>query len=178
MTVAADPDTTEDSLVKLLPRCLGGAAFSYWDSLSNAVKADYSATKDKLKSVFGQTAYLSTFQSYINARSRLPCEALPVFAAEICRLVEEAFSTYDENAKQGEKFTRFIAGLDQYLQLRCHEQGVDTLETALQFAMQIETAHQASRVFTNTPHLQSLSTPPVYPAVSPGWATQVPSLHR
>lgn len=56
---------------------------SYWDSLTNATISDYTAVKEKLKGVFGQTAYLSTFQRYINARTRLPGEALPAFAAEI-----------------------------------------------------------------------------------------------
>ncbi|XP_077358205.1 uncharacterized protein LOC144004677 [Festucalex cinctus] len=164
VTVGAHSEADEDSLAKLLPTCLGGAAFSYWDSLSDEDKSDYTITKEKLKAVFGQAAYLSTFQSYINARGRLPGEALPVFAAEISRLVEEAFPTYGDDAKSGEKFRRFIAGLDPYLQLRCHEQGVKTLEEALKFAVQIETAHQASRVFAAQGPFPAA---PTYPAVSP-----------
>lgn len=62
------------------------------------------AVKEKLKAVFGQTAHLSTFQSYVNALTRLPGEALPVFAAEISHLVEETFPTYGQNAKDGKKF--------------------------------------------------------------------------
>lgn len=158
VTVEATPNyDDEDSLAKLLPTRLGGAAFSYWDSLPDATKSDYTAVKEKLKAVFGQTAYLSTFQSYVNARTRLPGEALPVFAAEICRLVEEAFPTYGQHAKDGEKFRRFISGIEPYLQLRCHEHGVKTLETALQFALQIETAHHASRVFSSTNTLPCFS---------------------
>lgn len=166
VSVSANPDTDDNSLAKILPTCLGGAAFSYWDSLPEAIKSDFTATKEKLKSVFGQTAYLSTFQSYINARSRNQGEALPVFAAEIARLVDDAFPTYGDNAKNGEKFRRFIAGLDPYLQLRCHEQGVKTLEEALQFAMQIEAAHQASTLFAASGPTQFCTTNPVYPAIS------------
>lgn len=62
--VSANPDADEDSLAKLLLTFLGGAAFSYWDSLSEAEKSNFDVTKDKLKNVFGQTAYLLTFQSY------------------------------------------------------------------------------------------------------------------
>lgn len=40
-----------------------------------------------------------------------------------------------------------IAGIEPYLQLHCHEHGVTTLDAALKFALQIETAHHASRVF-------------------------------
>ncbi|KAI3376856.1 hypothetical protein L3Q82_000102 [Scortum barcoo] len=68
------------------------------------------------------------------------------------RLVEEAFPTYGQNAKEGEKFRRFIAGIEPYLHLRCHEHGVKTLDSALQFALQIETAHHASKVFSSFTH--------------------------
>ncbi len=102
--------------------------------------------KEKINAVFGKRAYLSTFQSYVNARTRLPGEALQVFAAEISHLVDEAFPTYEANAKNGEKFRRFFAGIEPYLQLRIHEQGLDTLETALTLALQIEQPHQASKV--------------------------------
>lgn len=173
VVVEADPAYEEVSLAKLLPTCLGGAAFSYWDSLPEITKLNYDTVKNKLKSVFGQTAFLSSFQSFVNARSRLPGEALPVFAAEICRLVEEAFPTYEKNAKEGEKFRCFVAGIEPYLQLRCHEQGVKTLESALRFALQVETAHQASRIFpnahpstlqfaTSAPTATAASTPPGY----------------
>ncbi|XP_034563707.1 uncharacterized protein LOC117829958 isoform X2 [Notolabrus celidotus] len=120
------------------------------------------------------------FESYINARTRLPGEALPVFAAEISRLVEEAFPTYGQNAKDGEKFRRFIAGIEPYLQLRCHEQGLTSLDAALKFAIQIETAHQASRVFSSQNTVQYVSQAPVLPNV-PGaapahFSTSSPSL--
>ncbi|XP_034540855.1 uncharacterized protein LOC117829958 isoform X1 [Notolabrus celidotus] len=180
VTVQATPTYDEDSMAKLLPTRLGGAAFSYWDSQSDAVKSDYDDVKEKLKAVFGQTAYVTTFQSYINARTRLPGEALPVFAAEISRLVEEAFPTYGQNAKDGEKFRRFIAGIEPYLQLRCHEQGLTSLDAALKFAIQIETAHQASRVFSSQNTVQYVSQAPVLPNV-PGaapahFSTSSPSL--
>lgn len=82
------------------------------------------------------------------------------------RLVDDAFPTYGDEAKNGEKFRRFIAGLDPYLQLRCHEQGVKTLEEALQFAMQIEAAHLASKMFVAPGQTQFFSTIPVYPMSS------------
>lgn len=48
--------------------------------------------------------------------------------------------------KKGGKCRRFIAGIEPYLQLRIHEQGVDTLDAALTFALQNEQEHQASKV--------------------------------
>lgn len=171
VSVEANPNSDEDSFVKLLPTRLGAAALSYWDSLPDTTQCDYTAVKEKLKAVFGHTAYLCTFQSDVNARTRLPAEALPVFAAEISRLVEEAFPTSGQNAKDGENLRRFIAGIEPYLQLRCHEHGVTTLDSALQFALQIESAHHASRVFHHQTlchvflrhlcHLLSLLWPPL-----------------
>lgn len=76
----------------------------------------------------------------------MPGEAIQVFAAEISHLVEEAFPTYEVNAKNGDKCRCFVAGIEPYLQLRIHEQGVDSLDAALTLALQIEQAHQASKV--------------------------------
>ncbi len=104
VTVEASADFDNARFAKFLPTCLGGTAFTYWDSLPSDIKKDYKQVKEKIKAVFGKRAYLSTFQSYVNARTRLPGEALQVFAAEISHLVDEAFPTYEANAKNGEKF--------------------------------------------------------------------------
>ena len=47
--VEADPAYEEVSLAKLLLTCLGGAAFSYWDSLAEDTKLNYKTVKNKLK---------------------------------------------------------------------------------------------------------------------------------
>ena len=52
-------------------------------------------------------------------------------SAEISHLVEEAFPTYGHNAEDVEKFRCLIARIEPYLQLRYHEHGVTTLESAL-----------------------------------------------
>ena len=68
-------------------------------------------------------------------------------------LVEETFPTYGRNAK----FRRFIAGIVPYLYVACHKQDITTLDAALQFAIQIENAHQARRVFSALNNLLSFS---------------------
>lgn len=146
MAVEAARQIKKDSLAKLLLTKLGGTAFSYWDCLPAETKSNVSVVKDKLKPIFGQTAFLSTFQIYVNAHTCLPGEPLPVFAAKISHLVEEAFPANEKNAKDGEKFWHFIVGIEPYLQVQCHEQGLKTPETDLQFAIQTETAHQASTI--------------------------------
>lgn len=119
-----------------MPTCLGGTTFNYWDSLPSDIKKDYKQVKEKMKAVFGKRVYLSTFQSYVNPRTRLPGKALQVFAAEISQLVDE----------EREKFRCFVAGIESYLQLCIHEQGVDTLDAALALALQIEQAHQVRHI--------------------------------
>lgn len=151
MAAEASPNYDEDSLAKLLPTHLGGAAVSYWDSLPEAIKSVYTTAKEKLKAVFGHNVYLSTFQSDVKAHHCLSGEALPVFAAEISRLVDEAFPTYGQNTKHGEKFRHFNARIEPCIQLWCYEHGVKTLD--LQYALQNEVAHHASKVFST----------PVYP---------------
>ncbi|RXN13088.1 regulator of microtubule dynamics 1 isoform X1 [Labeo rohita] len=189
VTVEATADFDNVKLAKFLPTCLGGTAFSYWDSLPNDIKKDYKQVKDKMKEVFGKRVYLSTFQSYVNARTRLPGEALQVFAAEISHLVDEAFPTYEANAKNGEKFRRFVAGIEPYLQLRIHEQGVETLDAALTLALQIEQAHQASKVLLPSHSQQWTSstagtfagcstTSPVLPAVHSATSGDFAKLQR
>lgn len=66
--VEAGTDADNGRLANLLPTCLGGTAFSYWDSLPADIKLDYKQAKDKMK-VFGKQVYLSMFQSYVNAHT-------------------------------------------------------------------------------------------------------------
>lgn len=89
--------------------------------------------------------------------------------------MEEAFPTYKQNTKDGEKFRLFIAGIEPYLQLRCHEHGVTTLDAALKFALQIETAHHASQVFSSPNGLQRFSQVPVSSAVPRLAPTHLPT---
>lgn len=51
-----------------------------------------------LNDVFGRKYFLLHFQPFVNARPRMPQEPLEVFAAEITRLVLEAFPNYGESA--------------------------------------------------------------------------------
>ena len=135
----------DDQLSIILPARLGGAAFSFWDSLPSDKKKDYKKSKSELALVFGQNHFLLTFQSYVGARPRLPGEHLEVYAAELRRLVAQAFPTYGDAAKDGECFRRFIAGIDPYLQIKVHEMGATNFSTALEIAGRIERAQQASK---------------------------------
>ncbi|PIK43002.1 Retrovirus-related Pol polyprotein from transposon [Apostichopus japonicus] len=149
---------------RLLPSRLAGGAFCYWDSLSQGIKNDFSLVKEKLKDVFGQRQHKATFQAFINARPRYPGEAIQVYAAELTRLVADAFPDYDERAQQCEIFRRFLAGLDVALVQKCHEHGVTNLQEALRISMQAERAIEASRMHGSTP---TMVIPP-YPSTLPG----------
>lgn len=148
------------TLLNILPTRLDGAAFLLWDSLPADVQGDYERVKEKLAEAFGQRQFLLYFQTCVSARPRQANECLEVYAADISRLVAEAFPDYDRAAVNGEKFRRFLAGLDPALQAKCHEQGATDMEEALIIAGRCERARQAMR--SNTPGLPYC---PPHPAV-------------
>lgn len=148
------------TLVNILPTRLDGAAFLLWDSFPADIQCDYKRMKEKLKEAFGQKQFLLYFQTCVSARPRHVNESLEVYAADVSRLVAEAFPDYDHAATNGEKFRRFLAGLDPALQAKCHEQGATDMEEALIIAGRCERARQAMRA--NTPG--SPYSPP-HPAV-------------
>ena len=134
------PNASEQRHI-LLPARLSGPAFIIWEGLSESDKKDFAKIKDKLSQVFGRTQYMQTFRSCITARKRLPNEPLEVYASAIITMVGEAFPKYDAEAKDGEAFRRFIAGVDQKLQVKIHEMGGTTLTDALNIALRVERAN-------------------------------------
>ena len=72
-------------------------ASSYWDSLSGARKNRYDEICVQM-----QKEALRTFHTYLNARPRLSNEPLEVSAAELRRLVRQAFLDYGQNAIEGD----------------------------------------------------------------------------
>lgn len=130
-------------LTRILPTRLSNAAFLLWDSLPHTVQADYTAAKDRLKEAFGQRQFIDRFRASLSARPRAPRESLEVYAAEISRLMDEAFPEYGERAQREEKFRRFLAGLDPVLRAKCHEQGATDLEEAVIIAGRCENARVA-----------------------------------
>lgn len=118
-------------LVRILPTRLTKAAFLLLDSLPAAVQADYSAVKERLQEAFGQRHFLDCFWANLSARPRASDESLELYAAEISKLVQEAFPGYGDIAQKEEKFRRFLAGLYPTLRAKCHEQGATDLEEAL-----------------------------------------------
>ena len=141
----------------LLPSRLAGSAFTIWDSIPTSEQKDYKLVKEKLSSVFGHTNYLATFKSSITARTRHANEPLEVFAAAITTLVGEAFPDYCETAKEGEKFRRFLSGINKSLQVRVQEMGATTFKEALDIALRVERANageqtsQHSTIASTTP---------------------------
>lgn len=142
-------------MASVLPTRLSDAAFLYWDSLSSTTQRDYDSVKEKLREGFGPKYSLPFFQTHVNARPRKPGESLDVYSADITRLVLKAFPNYDHNALEGEKFRRFVAGLDPNLQAKIHEMGAEDLEEALRIASRCERARAALQLTTaGSPHTQ------------------------
>lgn len=146
LAIKACTESGQRDRATLLPTRLSGDALAYWLSLPPAVQKDYDATVKKMNEVFGRKQFLLHFQTFVNARQRLPKEPLEVFAAEITRLVLEAFPNYGQAALDMERFRRFLAGLDPMLQLKCHEHGASSLEEALAIAAKWERAQEALRL--------------------------------
>ena len=149
LEVAAEFFPQADSKLHLiLPSRLAGAAFTVWESIPGSDQKDYSLVKKKLASVFGNTNYLTTFKSCIDARKRQRNESLEVFAAAITTLVEEALPKYDAAGKDGEKFRRFVAGIDKALQVKIHEMGAATFDEALDIAVRVERVSLIGQTWT------------------------------
>ena len=129
-----------------LPTRLPPELFIVWDNLPQETQDSYTEAKKHLQTAFGQKDVIASFQTFPNARHRLPNEAMEVYAADVCRLVKEAFPDFEHNASEYMKMSRFIAGLDQELQVKCHERGVKTFTEAFQVASQAERARQAARL--------------------------------
>lgn len=146
LAVRACPASQQQDLATILPTRLSGDALAYWLSLPPATQTDYDACVSRLTDVFGGKQFLQHFQTFVNARQRMPKEPLEVFAAEITRLVFEAFPNYGGPAIAMERFRRFVAGLDPVLQVKCHEHGATTLEEALAVACKWERAQEALRL--------------------------------
>ncbi|KAL6466207.1 hypothetical protein MHYP_G00263400 [Metynnis hypsauchen] len=157
--VALEVSTAHLEKAKLLAARLSGPAFAYWQSLPAQVKFDYDQAKAKLNAVFGQTQFLATFQTHLNARPRRPQEPLEVYAADLTNLVADAFPLYGSEAQNCEVFRRFVTGLDPSLQLKIHEHGAVTLEAALKVATQCERAQLALTVAAHTPVMPVTVTP-------------------
>ncbi|KAL0151983.1 hypothetical protein M9458_052701 [Cirrhinus mrigala] len=127
-------------LARILPTRLSNAAFLLWDSLPRTIQADYAAAKERLKEAFVQRQFMDRFRASLLARLRAPRQSLEVYAAEISRLVDEAFPEYGDRPQREEKFRRFLAGLDPVLRAKCHEQGATDLEEAVIIAGRCENA--------------------------------------
>lgn len=158
LTVKACAEGQQLDIATILPTRLSGDALAYWLSLPPDVQQDYEKCAAKLNEVFGRKKFLLHFQTFVNARQRLPKEPLEVYAAEITRLVIEAFPEYGKPAIAMERFRRFVAGLDPILQSKCHEHGAATLEDALAVACKWERAQEA---------LKLLPPPVIAPALTP-----------
>lgn len=126
LAVKACAEGQQQDIATILPTRPSGDALAYWLSLPPAVQQNYEQCAAKLNDVFGRREFLLHFQTFVNAQQRLPKEPLEVYAAEVTRLVLQAFPSYGAPAIAMEHFRRFIAGLDPVLQAKCHEHGAHT----------------------------------------------------
>ncbi len=129
-----------------LPTRLPPELFIVWDNFPSETQHSFKAAKKELQEAFGQKDVIASFQTFPNSRHKLPNEPMEVYAADICRLVKEAFPDFEQNASEYMRLSRFLAGLDQELQIKCHERGVKTFKEAFQVATQAERARTAAKL--------------------------------
>ncbi len=142
-----DSDVDLDTVLAAeLPTRVPPELFIVWDNLPQEIQDCYTETKKHLQTAFGQKDVIASFQTFSNARQRLRNEAMEVYAVDVCRLVKEAFPDFEHNASECMKMSCFIAGLDQELQVKCHERGVKTFTEAFEVASQAERAGQAAKL--------------------------------
>ena len=78
LAVKACADGQQQDIATILPTRLSGDALTYWLSLPPAVQQNYEQCAAKLNDVFGRKEFLLHFQTFVNARQRLPKEPLEV----------------------------------------------------------------------------------------------------
>ncbi len=167
LAVKACADAQTQDLAAILPTRLSGDALAYWLSLSPDIQQNYELCVAALNYVFGRKQFLLHFQTFVNAGPRMPKEPLEVFAAEITRLVLEAFPNYG-SAIAMERFRRFVAGFDPVIQAKCNEHGATSLEEALAIACKWERAQEVLRLAPLPPLSQKTG-------MSPNSSTALPS---
>ncbi len=160
LAVKAGADAQTQDLAAILPTRLSGDALAYWLSLSPDIQQNYELCVAALNYVFGRKQFLLHFQTFVNARPRMPKEPLEVFAAEITRLVLEACPNYGQSAIAMERFRRFVAGLDPVIQAKCHEHGATSLEEALAIACKWERVQEVLRLAPLPPLSQKTGLSP------------------
>lgn len=104
-----------------------------------------------MQEVFGQRHFLDCFERNIFACLRAPDESLDVYAADISKLVQEAFTGYGDVAQRQDKFRRSLVGLDPLLRAKCQKQWPTDLEEALVITSRCEMACEALKMYYSNP---------------------------
>ncbi len=150
--LAADDNELNQRLVSLLPQKLGGNAYKFYRSLTNAEKADYDLCKTRLGAVFNNQDFLKIFQESLTARPRAKGENIEVYVSELRTLVAQAFPTYTNAQRESEILRRLIAGVSPFLRLKCREFSADNVRDAIRVCKNAERAmaeYQSSDLSVN-----------------------------
>ncbi|XP_019620815.1 PREDICTED: uncharacterized protein LOC109467312 [Branchiostoma belcheri] len=131
---AAAQELDDAAQLRSFPTFLTGPAFGFYSELPVATKANLTLIRQAMAGPFGRPVFLEEFRRAANARPRHPGESLPVYAAEIRRLVRLAYPTYNDAARAGVALDRFLAGLDPDLKYRVMGFGPADVDAAVRQA--------------------------------------------
>ncbi|CAH1242393.1 Hypp6653 [Branchiostoma lanceolatum] len=143
---------TPDVRARILPTFLDGPALTYFQSLQQDIRRDYTNLLGMLSHAFSQDRFTFSFQQSLAQRKRQPGESFIVFAAELEELVRRAYATthqnaskrYNEPAIKGVALQYFTQGIDAATRLRVMERNPATIEEAAEIATLYEQAVAAS----------------------------------
>ena len=122
---------------------LDGAAFEYWDQLSDNTKSNAELVKGALSDVFGKRSQLRKVRDYAYSRPRQQGESLETYAASLQKLVKTAFTgdyDYGQAFRDREVLRQFIRGLAPDLRTKVMEQGPENMDVALALTKRLEFA--------------------------------------
>lgn len=124
---------------------LDGPVFEFWDQLPEDIKNNFQQSKLAISEVFGKNAQRRKVREFTFTRTKTDKESFEMYAASIFKTVNSAFvgvHNYGEVFKQREVLRLFIKGLPAPLQMKCMEQGPQTLQEAMNIVKRIERAKE------------------------------------
>lgn len=128
-----------DQGARLLGVRLRGAARNYFAELPNETKADWDLLIAALQARFGPAQRQQLYKTEFKTRKRRPNEQLPDLADDIRKLSSRAYPNADRALRDELARDQFIAALPSVrLRLRLREANLDTLDAALERAIQLE----------------------------------------
>lgn len=101
----------KSKLQELLPRLQGAAGDFAFDQMSENTLNSYSKRVNELKNRFGVIENKKTYRIQFNRRNQKTGETIEIYAAELKRIYEKAYTNRDARIRQEDLLQRFLMGI-------------------------------------------------------------------